>query len=402
MRNVTGVVTVLAGAGALCFAASLAGATLALSSGSGPIKADTASALTADYATAGDTLRLRPLLPEVIDAAREDDRQLRDLPESANDDEGDPGPAAAPATTSPAGDERAAATPTPRSTPGGEEPAEDASTPAPDSPRDPAGALDEPAATPTPDADGPAATPSHTPAPTPTKTATSTPTPTPTRSPTPTPPPSPTSTTAGTPTPTPKVPSGATATTTPAPGATPTPTSVPTASPTPTPTPSVPAPTATPTPTAAPPPPPPDASGARGQLVDAWTGAAALLGSSGGAYDPKINSALGYLSSALAASNWVDDNHVTSQQAFLYVQQAAVDLVGVPGATTPLVDATQAMRALATILLNDAILAGGNPASITQGQLQVTSGDADLVAGNYAEAITHYRLAWNHADNALR
>ena len=385
----------------LCtFGASFGGAGLALDRDPDRLDIDTTSALVADYSADTGVIRIRPLLPEVIEAARKDEKDLREQ------DESDPGSGSATPTPTNDGTGSLRTTPTvahtvtPPPPPADERiPGTPASTPTPTIPAVPTTRIPTPTLTPRPTststpASGATATPTRTPTARPT--ATPTPTGTPTNTPTATPKGTPVATPTVTPTRTPTPAATPTRTLTPGPSATATLT--PTKTPTPTATTQA---TATPTPTPSPTPvPPPPASGAKGQLTTAWQSAAALLGTSGGVYDTSINAALTSLNTALAGSYWTDDDHVTSSNVFQSVQTAATQLSGIPGSAAASDEMAGAAHSLATTLLAEAIAAGGNPAQIAQALSKLSAGDTARLAGDYAGAIHQYRLAWNHAGNA--
>ena len=373
----------------LCtFGASFGGAGLALDRDPDRLDIDTTSALVADYSADTGVIRIRPLLPEVIEAARKDEKDLREQ------DESDPGSGSATPTPTNDGTGSLRTTPTvahtvtPPPPPADERiPGTPASTPTPTIPAVPTTRIPTPTLTPRP-------TSTSTPASGATATATRTPTARPTATPTPTG--TPTSTPTATPKGTPVATPTATPTMTPTPGPSATATPTPTKTPTPTATAQA---TATPTPSPTPVPPPP-ASGAKGQLTTAWQSAAALLGTSGGVYDTSINAALTSLNTALAGSYWTDDDHVTSSNVFQSVQTAATQLSGIPGSAAASDEMAGAAHSLATTLLAEAIASGGNPAQIAQALSKLSAGDTARLAGDYAGAIHQYRLAWNHAGNA--
>ena len=125
-----------------------------------------------------------------------------------------------------------------------------------------------------------------------------------------------------------------------------------------------------------------------------------------------VPSASRKLTDALDPSLWVDDNHLQPQHGILvfmdvsYAVQKLTDLLQDPATTIPAATLHSWIDALVGVcrsLAETAIQAAppGDP-KIAAAQQEMTYAAQDLANGLYADAIVHYKNAWEKAQQAVR
>jgi hypothetical protein len=124
----------------------------------------------------------------------------------------------------------------------------------------------------------------------------------------------------------------------------------------------------------------------------------------------KFDYVVEHLKNSLNPEYWIDEVHLQPQggNTALNEEKLAAKELGVildskncPVDRVVLQDfinrILKADRLLATISIQEAATAGLNAKKIAEDLAQVAKGDEEAAAGNYANAIEHYRNAWRHA-----
>jgi hypothetical protein len=124
----------------------------------------------------------------------------------------------------------------------------------------------------------------------------------------------------------------------------------------------------------------------------------------------ELSKAIDQMSRAVAADLWVDQTHVVRDHGDLVFQaeEAAVrdleELLGPRRRDLPPNTVQELMarlvkcdRLLAVVRILEAASAGANPKEVAADLEEVARGDSDAAQGRPAQAVEHYRNAWNGA-----
>jgi len=129
----------------------------------------------------------------------------------------------------------------------------------------------------------------------------------------------------------------------------------------------------------------------------------------------KLDEAIKHLTKSLDASLWLDDIHLNpkkGQKVFQEEKDAIVKLLELIKDKKSTVDKgklqdfinrlLKADRTLASGAINDVVAAGGDAKKIKKANEELGKGDQDASKGNFANAIEHYRNAWDTAQQAYK
>jgi hypothetical protein len=127
----------------------------------------------------------------------------------------------------------------------------------------------------------------------------------------------------------------------------------------------------------------------------------------------KLKDVVKALNDSLDSSLWVDGNHVDPKhgnQVFDKEKQAVQKLVellkksSIPAATLQsMIDTLEhADRVLAELAVSDAVAAGGDAKKIADAQGELGKAADALAAGDFPQAIDHYKNAWQKARDAVK
>jgi len=127
----------------------------------------------------------------------------------------------------------------------------------------------------------------------------------------------------------------------------------------------------------------------------------------------QVNAAIDHLTRSLAPELWKDQTHLWRQHGEKAFQEesAAVASLGecarrktsvAPKAVLPgfIERIVRADRLLAWVAIEEAISAGTAPRQIAAAQSELAEGDEEVLNGQPAQGIEHYRRAWGHATRA--
>ena len=122
--------------------------------------------------------------------------------------------------------------------------------------------------------------------------------------------------------------------------------------------------------------------------------------------DTQISKAVRSLQLSLDARLWADDSHLTGQgQRVFQDAHNAVSTLSSP--TTGSAVVAQALdgivavaEELAAIAIDEAVAAGGDATKLEHAQAQMLDASTAITAGRLADAVHHYRQAWDYANHA--
>jgi hypothetical protein len=148
--------------------------------------------------------------------------------------------------------------------------------------------------------------------------------------------------------------------------------------------------------------------GSNQTLQEVRSDLASLLPTGDSKTDKIIQKAIKSLDRSLSPDLWNGGSRLTKKglQVFEQSNQAVSELMKIANPPPAVTDAIKALvevdRVLAQTAINDAIAANGSPKEIAKAQEEMTKAASEIAKGNYDKAIEHFKLAWQHAQSAVK
>ncbi|MCI0611436.1 hypothetical protein L0244_00455, partial [bacterium] len=123
--------------------------------------------------------------------------------------------------------------------------------------------------------------------------------------------------------------------------------------------------------------------------------------------DLRILKSVVHIGASLLPALWNDNSHLTSfgKAVFSEERKAVHELIKIDSQTPEIIRATETLTdvdmQLAQIALDESITANGDEKNIALSQQELQQGQAEFDAGNYEDAIEHFKASWRYAQKAI-